>query len=217
MRAHVRLGLGIVTVVLCSGTPAAGQALHIRFEDGLITVQARNASIQSILAEWARVGETRIINAGGLTGEVTVELERVPERQALSILLRGANGFIARARAGASPGVSQFETISIAPPSAAKASSAVRQENTRSAVSEDPSSAALPTDADPDVDEESERRAVRLQLFGGRDADPQSDDVVDDRQTGTAPSNPRTNQPVAAAGTKRPGVVTPAPEKSKDD
>jgi len=86
-------------------------------KDGLVTLDATNATPAAILAEWARVGGTRVVDGEKVTGApVTLKLEGTPERQALDIVLRSAAGYIAAPRtAGGVSGASQFDRIVVMP------------------------------------------------------------------------------------------------------
>ena len=82
--------------------------------NGRVTIRAQDALITDILAEWARVGNTAIIDADELVDQtVTIELVDVPEAKALRTLLRTASGYLAAPRAAMSDGVSRFDRILI--------------------------------------------------------------------------------------------------------
>jgi hypothetical protein len=69
-------------------------------QDGRVTIIADNVPLRQILQEWARVGQTRIVNADKLTGPaITIQLINASERDALDVLLRSASGYIAAPRA----------------------------------------------------------------------------------------------------------------------
>ena len=111
--------------------PAAGAAPGVRLaiRDGSVWLAADRATAGEILAEWARVGQTRIINGERVPGgPMTLELNGVPEQQALEIVLRSASGFLALARTIAradalSPSMtSRFERILVLPASATQPS-----------------------------------------------------------------------------------------------
>lgn len=88
----------VVIALLGWVAPAAAQ-VKLEFKNGLVSLSAQNAPIRSILAEWARVGGTRIINGDRVTGApVTLELTGVTERQAMEVLLRNTAGYIVAAR-----------------------------------------------------------------------------------------------------------------------
>jgi hypothetical protein len=60
-----------------------------------VTLKAENATVRSILNEWARRGGTRMVNVERVAGApVTLELAGVPEQQAIEILLRGVAGYM---------------------------------------------------------------------------------------------------------------------------
>jgi hypothetical protein len=83
-------------------------------------LSAQNAPIRTILAEWARLGGTTIVNAEKVAGApVTIELSGVPERQALDIVLRSVAGYMLAPRPAGTEGASAFNRIVILPTSAA--------------------------------------------------------------------------------------------------
>src|SRR4029077_920958 len=72
-----------------------------------------------IMAEWAKVGHTKIVNADKLPKDCgTLEWRNVGERRVLDILLRTTSGFIAALRDVDDPNASLFDRIVIMPPSA---------------------------------------------------------------------------------------------------
>ncbi len=108
------IAAAIVVVGLASPSLAGQVRLEIR--DGLVTLVAKDASIREILAEWARVGQTRIVNAESVPGlPMTIELTGVPERQALETLLRSAAGFVAAPRAVLQASASIYDRIMLMP------------------------------------------------------------------------------------------------------
>jgi hypothetical protein len=118
----------IVAVALALPAVAAADPVQLAIRDGRVTLVAANASVKQILAEWARIGRTRIVNGERVPGGlVTLQLTNVPEREALDLLLRTAAGYIAAPRAvGVSDG-SVFDRILILPTSATPPSTALRQ------------------------------------------------------------------------------------------
>jgi hypothetical protein len=88
------------------------QPLALDIRDGLVTLQATNVPVRQVLAEWGRVGGTRIVGADRVTGPpLTLRLEGVPEGKALDIVLRGAAGYVAAARAVPGSGASSYDRI----------------------------------------------------------------------------------------------------------
>jgi hypothetical protein len=86
----------IVAMVLAS--PCRAGQVRIEIRGGLVTLSAKDASVREILAEWARVGQVRIVNAERVPGVVTLELSGVPEARALDVLLRSVSGYVAAPR-----------------------------------------------------------------------------------------------------------------------
>jgi len=117
-------GLWVVAVLIASSlTIGAAPTVRLTFNDGLVWLSANDATPAQILAEWSRVGATRIINPERISGPpLKLELNGVREMEALEILLRPAGGFIAAARvSAASRDVSQLsgvEQITLLPASA---------------------------------------------------------------------------------------------------
>lgn len=107
--------------VAVAGVAAVADAgeLTVKIADGRATVIARDVPVRQILAEWARVGNTKIVHAEKLTGgPISLELVDVPEKQALDILLRSAAGYLAAPRAETTvAGASQFDRVIILPTS----------------------------------------------------------------------------------------------------
>ena len=97
--------------------PAGADELRLEFADGYVTLSAKDVPARRILEEWARRGQTRIVNVDKVPGNlVTLELSHVPERQALDVVLRSASGYMAAMRAAA-PGLSRFDRIVVMPAS----------------------------------------------------------------------------------------------------
>ena len=118
--------LGLAVALAGVAWPAAAGELTIQIANGRATVVARDVPLRQILAEWARVGETRVVNAEKLAGgPITLELRDVPEKDALDILLRSAAGYVAAPRAEAGTGASLYDRVLILatsrPPAAAPA------------------------------------------------------------------------------------------------
>ena len=102
----------LMTVALASPCLAGQVRLEIR--GGLVTLSAKDASVREILTEWARVGQTRIVNAERVAGGlVTIELNGVPEAKALDIVLRSVAGYVAAPRMAAATAGSRFDRIVI--------------------------------------------------------------------------------------------------------
>ncbi len=112
----------VAAVLFCCAAPASAQAVRLRFHDGLVTLSTQNAPLRAILVEWARQGGTTIVNGDRVVGPpLSLELNAVPERQALDVLLRSVSGYMLAPRAAGSPGVTVFDRIMILPTSTAPA------------------------------------------------------------------------------------------------
>ncbi len=86
-------------LALLVALPAWAQQLKLDIRDGLVTLSADNVPVRQVLAEWAKVGGTRVVGAERIAGPpLTLSLEGVPEAKALDIILRGAAGYVAAAR-----------------------------------------------------------------------------------------------------------------------
>jgi hypothetical protein len=108
--------LCLVCVLAFLGTAAAASAgeLSVKIANGRATVIAKDVPIRQVLAEWAKVGETKVVNAERMPGgPVTLELIDVPEKEALDILLRTAAGYIAAPRPANLAGASQYDRVII--------------------------------------------------------------------------------------------------------
>ena len=124
-----RTALLLALLALCA-RPAAAE-VRLEIAAGLVTLDAVNAPLREILAEWERVGGTRIVNAERVAGPpVTLQLQRVPEQQALAVLLRSVAGYLAAPRRAGAPGASQYESVMIlatsTPPAATTGAAAAR-------------------------------------------------------------------------------------------
>jgi hypothetical protein len=111
-----------VLAALAAASPARAGDLALSFKGGLVTVNATNASLREILAEWARQGQTRVVGLEKVTGApMTLVLKDVTEKQALEVLLRSLAGYIAAPRPAGATGTSFYDRIVLLPTSVASA------------------------------------------------------------------------------------------------
>ena len=116
---RLQTAIACLAVLLGSAASSSAQAVSLQFNNGLVTLNAQNAPVRTILAEWSRLGGTRFVNADRIGGApVTLELTALPERQALEILLRSVAGYVATQRVEGSSGVSLLGGVIILPTSA---------------------------------------------------------------------------------------------------
>lgn len=106
----------VVFAALTAGvasTASAGE-LTLTMADGRVTLIAKDVPVRQILSEWARVGNTRMVNAEKMVGgPLTLQLVDVPEKEALDILLRSAAGYVTASRETAIPGASVYDRVII--------------------------------------------------------------------------------------------------------
>jgi hypothetical protein len=121
MSEPCRVGVGLLAFALCLSGPVNARAdVTVSLADGRATVVARNATLRQVLAEWARIGGTRIVNLERVAGAPdSFELRNVPEAKALAMLLRSVAGYIAAPRPATSRGASIYDRILILPTSVA--------------------------------------------------------------------------------------------------
>jgi len=105
---------------------SASADVQLSMRDGRVTIVARDATVRQILMEWARIGQTKIVNVERIPGTpLTIELRDVPEQQALRILLRSISGYMTAPRAAmVKPDTSVFDRIIVMPTLAAAAAPA---------------------------------------------------------------------------------------------
>ncbi len=119
------IGLALIGLLVGAATATAEQ-LTLRLEGGRVSLVARDVSVEQVLAEWARLGSTTIVDADALDDTpITLTLEDVPENRALETLLRSATGYVAAPRPAGTPGASRFDRILILVSQSASAPAAV--------------------------------------------------------------------------------------------
>jgi hypothetical protein len=112
-------------LLLASATSAFAQ-LKLEIHDGRVTLDAKAVPARQILAEWAKVGGTKVVGSEKITGApLTLRFVDMPERQALDIILRNVAGYMAAPRlASAAPGASLYDRIMILATTTAPAATA---------------------------------------------------------------------------------------------
>jgi hypothetical protein len=107
--------MGLVACAVFTGTAAAGD-LKLTIGNGRATLVANEVPLRQILAEWARLGQTTIVNGDKLNGPpMTLQLLDRPEREVLEVLLRSASGYIAAQRTVSIANASVFDRVMILP------------------------------------------------------------------------------------------------------
>lgn len=108
--------LGIPALFAFPVNAAAGE-LKLSMKDGLVTLVAQDVPLSMIMAEWAKIGQTRVVNGEKILTPVTLQLVDVPERKALDIVLRSASGYMLAERPAPLANASVFDRILILPTS----------------------------------------------------------------------------------------------------
>jgi hypothetical protein len=104
----------VTLLAIALAVPANAGEVKLQVANGRITLQARDATVREILAEWARVGQVKIVNGERIAGApMTLDLQGVPEAQALNTLLRSVTGYMAAPKAAAVAGASIYDRIII--------------------------------------------------------------------------------------------------------
>ena len=84
-------------------SPADG-IQSMRYEDGRLSLEAKDASLDKVLSELARMAMLTIIADGPIEGRITVYADRLPLEKALRKILRGKDtSFVYAAKAETSP------------------------------------------------------------------------------------------------------------------
>jgi hypothetical protein len=111
-----RLSAIVIALALALAAPVLAGDLTLTIRDGRVTLNARDVTVSQILAEWERVGHTKIIDGQRVPGSlVTLQLDGVTERQALDVLLRSVAGYIAAPRPQPMADASSFDRIIVMP------------------------------------------------------------------------------------------------------
>jgi hypothetical protein len=105
----------IVLATLATASTAFAD-VRVTMHDGRVTVVARDATLRQIFIEWARVGQTKVVNVERIPGgPISIELTDVPEAQALDILLRSVSGYMAAPRPTPAANLSRYDRILVMP------------------------------------------------------------------------------------------------------
>jgi hypothetical protein len=220
-------GLGTVAVALwcCAVAPAHAQGVKLRFHEGLVTLSTQNAPLRAILAEWARLGGATIVNGDRVAGSpLTLELNAVPERQALDILLRSVSGYMAAPRAAAGSGVAVYDRILILPTSNAPRTPQPQPGFQAQRPNMAPPQVAPPpiVDNEPTDDDLPENPLARMPGFPGRPPFPVPTptgvpgvDPPDTPEQAPPPQIPGNPFGIPAGASARPGIIPPAPPPAR--
>jgi glycosyltransferase involved in cell wall biosynthesis len=116
LAASVLMAAGIASGGAIEGAAAR---LQIMFADGHVSLSAHGVTVQQVLQEWERVGRTQVDHPEAVpTKLLDIDLNDVPEEEALGVLLRSAGGFMVMPAPAPSQTTSHFGRILIVPPGA---------------------------------------------------------------------------------------------------
>ncbi len=199
---------------------AASADVNLTMQNGRVSLVAKDATIRQILTEWARVGQTKIVNVERVPGgPMSLELNNVPEAQALEILLRALSGYITAPRPVEAANLSRFDRI-IVMPTLASARPAISSPPPP-VFPQNPQFTPQPTvDDDGDDERPAPNVAVPAQRGAGRgpvfNTFPQPQVVNPQAPEAQQPAEPQTPAgsptPVAPyGGVAVPGMVAPPP------
>ena len=117
---HVFKALAFAGVTWLAAGSTAFAEVQLTIRNGRVSLVAKDATVRQILTEWARVGQTKIVNVERIPGgPVTLELKNVPEQEALDVLLRSVSGYMVAPRTAVVANASTFDRIVVMPTSAA--------------------------------------------------------------------------------------------------
>jgi hypothetical protein len=220
MRFATACGTALVAgACLLHATPVSAE-VQLAIRDGRVTLVATDATVRQILTEWARVGQTRIVNVDRIPGgPVTLELTGVPEAEALDLLLRSVTGYMAAQRPVVAANQSRYDRILVLPTAAV---TRVPVTTPPGAVFQQPFQQQFPSPADGGNDDGPSIPPQRGPLFQTMPSQqpPGMPQVINDQQfnpsqpAGEAPNGQAPNAPFPGAssvGTPRPGMVIPSP------
>src|SRR5918995_115619 len=113
------LRTALLAGMVCLGMAIPSHAdVLLRIENGQVSLKATNATVRDILAEWARIGQTKIVNGDRIPGgPVSLELNGVTEEQALEVILRSVAGYVVAPRPAEIANASRYDRILVMPTS----------------------------------------------------------------------------------------------------
>jgi hypothetical protein len=140
--------LALIGFTCAAATPMAYADVQLSIGNGRVSLVAKDATVRQILTEWARVGQTKIVNVERIPGgPMTLELKDMPEDQALDLLLRSISGYVAAPRPTMVASASRFDRIVVMPTVAAPKPAAV---STPAAPTFNAAQPGPPAEEDPD-------------------------------------------------------------------
>src|SRR4051794_38382393 len=113
---RVILGLLAFTLVAGWASPGWAAGLTLTIRNHRVSLDAQDVTLRQILAEWARVGKTQILNLDRVTsGPVTLKFDDLSENEALDIILGSLPGYWAAPRSVMLADASIYDRIGLMP------------------------------------------------------------------------------------------------------
>jgi hypothetical protein len=108
--------LAVAAALSLAVSSSAFAEVKVTMADGLVSIVAKDATLRQILTEWARVGQTKIVNIERIGGSpMTIELQNVPESRALDVLMRSSAGYFAVPRPVQQNNLSVYDRLVVMP------------------------------------------------------------------------------------------------------
>jgi hypothetical protein len=123
MNLRTFLMSSFVLLLLAAGD-AAAQKLALRIDQGLVTLDAENVTVDEVLARWIQATGLSVVSKGGQGSDIPVSLhlQGVSERDALKMVLRDLSGYIMGERVEQGTGVVKIDRLVILTESAPRVS-----------------------------------------------------------------------------------------------
>ena len=129
----------LAVLFLSWGAPSMAADIQLTFQSGRLSLTAIDATPQQILAEWARIGRTDIINADDAPDvPITLQIENMFEGPALDILLRSMGGYVTVLRVPAESSRSQYARIVVMATAPTRSASAAATDSPDALEDSDP-------------------------------------------------------------------------------
>jgi hypothetical protein len=160
----MRLTLLTIALSVAVAGSAQAQQLKLAFNAGHVSVDATSVPVRTILAEWSKLGGTKVVGAERIAGApLTLKLVDMPESQALEIILRNVAGYMAAPRVADAGTASMYDRILVLATSSAPPSTTAARPNTSAPGPNAgiqrfiPRAVVQPADEDNEPEEEPER------------------------------------------------------------
>ena len=214
---HLQRAVLIVLGFALTATPAAAE-VALAINGGRVSLSAKDATVSQILAEWAKVGQTKIVNGERVSGgPVTLELTNVTEVEAIEILLRSAGGYLLAPRRTPTTNGSRYDRILVLPMSAGpRASVAPTPAPTPGRTLPQPQIAPQFIQQAPQPGDNGDPQERAVAPTAGQNVRPPVFNTFPQQPppqgTGTPPPSTRGSTVTAPVGVATPGMVVPVPQ-----